>query len=56
MLELKFMQKKSYKKFQLNLSKHIGEKWETMITSILSSNRGTTPTEINGNWMHFYLI
>ena len=41
---------KSYKKFQLNMSKQVGEKCGKLcISSNLSSKRGITPTKIDAN-------
>ena len=45
---LKFIKWKSYTKSQLNMSKHIEEKYGKLcISSILSSKRGITPTKID---------
>ena len=47
-VDLIFIKRKSYTQFQLNKSKHVGEKCEKLcISSILSSERGITPTEID---------
>ena len=51
------VKKKSYAKFQLNMSKHVKEKCGKLcISSILSSKRGITPTKIDANWRHSNLI
>ena len=49
-LDLEFIKWKSYTNFQLNVSKHVGEKCGKLcISSILSSKRGITPTQIDAN-------
>ena len=56
-LDLKLIKRKSYAKFQLDISKHVREKCGKLrISSILSSKRGITPTKIDGNWRHSNLI
>ena len=46
-LALWYIKTKSYTKFELNMSKHVGEKCGKLcISSILSSQRGITPTKI----------
>ena len=56
-LDLKYSKAKSYAKFQLNMSKHVREKCGKLcISSILSSERGITPTKIYGNWWHSNFI
>ena len=50
-LDLKYGETKSYAKFQLNISKHVGEKCGKLhITYILSSQRGITPWKIDVKW------
>ena len=48
----------SHAKFQLNMSKHVGEKREKLLISyILSSQRGITPEKkIDAKWRHTNLI
>ena len=49
--------KQSHMQFQLNMSKHVGEKCgKLQITYILSSQRGITPTKIDAKWRHSHLI
>ena len=49
--------KRSYAKYQLNMSKHVREKsGKLCISSILSSKRGITPTKIDTCWWHSDLI
>ena len=56
-LDLQYSIIKSYAKFQLNMSKHVGEKCgKQCISSILSSKRGITPSNIDANWRHSNLI
>ena len=56
-LDLKYSKTKSYAKFQLNMSKHVREKWGKLcISSILSSKRGITPTKLDANLGHSNLI
>ena len=50
-LDLYYDETKSYAKFQLNMSKHVGEKCgKVHITYILSSQRGITPSKIDAKW------
>ena len=47
-LDLKYGETKSYAKFELNMSKHVGEKCGKLhITFVLSSQRGITPSKID---------
>ena len=56
-LHLQYSKTKSYAKFQLDMSKYVGEKCGKLhITYILSSKRGITPTKIDGSWRHSNLI
>ena len=56
-LDLQYSKTKSYAKFQLNMSKHVGEKCgKLLITYILSSKRGITPSKIGAKWRHSNLI
>ena len=56
-LDLKYSKIKSYVKFQLNMSKHVSEKYRILsISSIVSYKSGTTPTKIDENWRHSNLI
>ena len=56
-LDLYYIKTKSYTKFQLNMSKHVGEKCGKLcISSILSSKRGIPPLKIDANWRHSNLI
>ena len=56
-LDLKFIRLKSYTKFKLNMSKHVGENGEKMcISSILSSKRGISATKFDANWRHSNLL
>ena len=49
--------KKSFANFQLNMSKHVGEKCGKLhIIYILSSQRGITPSKIDAKWRHSNLI
>ena len=49
-LDLQYSKRKSYSNFQLNMSKYVGEKsGKLCISSILSSERGITPTKIDAN-------
>ena len=51
--DLKFIKWKSYTKFQLNISKHVGEKCGRLcISSILTSKRGIAPSKIDAKWWH----
>ena len=46
-LDMQYSKTKSYAKFQLNMSKHVGEKCIKLnISSILSPKRGITPTKL----------
>ena len=46
-----------YAKFELNMSKHVGEKCGKLhITFILSSQRGITPSKIDAKWRQSNLI
>ena len=46
-----------YDKFQLNVSKHVGEKCGTLrISSTASSKRGITPLKLDGKWRHSNLL
>ena len=56
-LDLSYSKTKWNAKFQLNMSKRVWEKCGKLcIFSILHSKRGITPTKINANWQHSYLI
>ena len=56
-LDLYYSKTKSYAKFQPNMSKNVGENCGKLcISSILSSKRGITPTNMDGNWRHSNLI
>ena len=56
-LDLYYNDTKSYAKFQLNMSKHVGEKCGKLhITYILSSQRGITPSKIDAKWRQSNLI
>ena len=56
-LGLKYIKTKSCAKFQLNMSKHVGEKCIKMcISYILSSQRGITPSKIDAKWQHSNLL
>ena len=56
-LDLKYSKIKSYVKFQLNMSKHVGEKCGILsISSILSYKSGINPTKIDDTrtWSNVY--
>ena len=57
-LDLYYDETKSlYAKFQLNMSKHVGEKCGKLHnTYILSSQRGITPSKIDAKWRQSNLI
>ena len=56
-LDLQYSKKKSYAKFQLDMSKNVGEKCGKLhITYILSFKRGITPSKIDAKWRHSNLI
>ena len=56
-LDLLYSKTKSYAIFQLDMSKHVGEKCGKLhITYILSSQRGITPSKIDANWRHSNLV
>ena len=56
-LDLYYSKIKSHAKFQLNMSKYVGEKCGKLhITYILSSQRGITPSKIDAKWRHSNLI
>ena len=49
--------KQSYAKFELSMSKHVREKCGKLcISSILSSQRGITPTKIEAKWRNSNLL
>ena len=55
-LDLKFINRKSYTKFHLNMSKNMGQKcWKLCISNILISGRSKT-TRIDANWRRSNLI
>ena len=52
-VDMKFIKWKSQTKFQLNISKHVGDKCGKLcIPSILSSKRDITPTITDANLRH----
>ena len=56
-LDLQYIKTKSCAKFQLNISKNVGEKCGKLcISYILSSQRGITPSKIDAKWQHSILL
>ena len=56
-LALWYIKTKSYTKFELNMSKHVGEKCRKLhICKSLKLKRSITPAKSDGNWWHSNLI
>ena len=56
-LALWYIKTKSYTKFELNMSKHVGEKCGKLhICKSLKLKRSITPAKSDGNWWHSNLI
>ena len=56
-LALWYIKTKSYTKFELNMSKHVGEKCGKLhICKSLKLKRSITPAKSDGNWWHLNLI